>query len=134
MTSFTEMADDARAKCADKISAIADARMRNLCGWFARAYPKRRLHIIFGMGDEHVSIDDVPVDISDKELNPNASPWATDSSRWLPVRGVKYKGRWVTGLLPLYDAMQEVLNITNGYHDGCPNDVTVEPTITKGKS
>lgn len=91
-----KLAEDARADFEKRISDLADLRMQWLAvEWHRTAERGLKLEVLFGNGTEHVKI----------------------GGRWHGGIGEPDVPRMVQ------DAIDDVLDITNGYMDGCPEDI-----------
>ena len=98
-------ADALKTDLAEKLELLAKARLDDWAATFSSKFPRQSGNIIFGMGSERV-------EIGGKQYN----SWDTE----------KY-----TVLVPLYEAIDDVLEITNQYRLACPEDFYFGPQ--KGK-
>ena len=86
-------------------------RIELLRPWWQEAFPDRCLEIIFGNGSELVTIDGKSVDTvpnSDGTFCVDGEDNMTEEE-----------------LMPLVAAVNDVIVMTNGYRQGCPDDFLV---------
>ena len=126
-------ADEARARSHAQISKLADQCLQQLIPWWHQKFPTRQLHIIFGMGNEHISIDGRSYYPAPFPPHPAAPGGGTHAQ--LNRRNRLNWPEFVPPelFMPVDQALRDVIDITNGYRDGCPNDIVIEPIKKRGQ-
>lgn len=114
---YTERANDAVEKVHELISTYADCRLIDLCSEFRLKFPKRSLKIIFGNGDEFISVDGYDLKVYGDHGGDHDLVWKNQWANERQARQLKF----------VADAVREVWDITDHYSRGCPKDIEVLP-------
>lgn len=109
-------AEKTRERFNDRIGHLAKLRLLLLIPWWQQKFPKRELRVRFGYGNHFVDVDNRQVDL------------VPDVHGKLAIEGVRVPAEM---LAPLLEALDDVLEITNSYSDGCPDDITIEPRVKR---
>lgn len=117
-------ADAVRAQQADLISSLADARMEEARQWFVSKFPGIRLKIIFGNGIESITLGNGSRRVSLASHGESALKYHIEVEP--PNNEFERYTKAYYSLQPLADALSDVIDITNGYRDGCPNDLEID--------
>lgn len=128
MERLMQRAQAIRERAAAQIGKLADQRLQQLVPWWHEKFPTRRLRIIFGNGASHISIDGRtyhPGGEADGHLFPGEIN-RRDGRRWMRMRSAMT-------LKPIDEAFRDVVDITDGYGDGCPDDFVIEPIKTRSR-
>lgn len=98
-----------RERFFERISNLATARARKIRAEFIERFPRRRLEILFGNGSEYVQIDE-------RMVNEDGTIQRKGGNGWQIWRGLEF----------IFDAINDIHEITDGYTQGCPDNITVE--------
>jgi len=101
-----------RKHAATQIGRLADRRLRQLVPLWREKFPTRNLKIIFGMGSESITID----------------------GQFYHPRHMINDDHWEGETFSIVDdAIRDVIDLTNGYRDGCPDDFVIGPIKARSK-
>lgn len=103
-------ARDVRERFFCRIGRLADDRLHPLKEEFEKRFPRRRLEIVFGNGSECVLIDD-------RMANEDGTIKRKHGGGWQVWRGLGF----------IFDALNDIHEITDGYTHGCPDNIKVNP-------
>lgn len=122
---WEKRADKIRENFGNAINALADERLSVLVAEWKLTYPTHSLHILFGMGQDVVTIDGK---FAYYERLPR------HEGRDYPAHLISRNGdghRRDATIDLIDDALADVTLICNGYSDGCPNDIDVKASPRK---
>lgn len=135
------LADQARERFGNMISELATLRMEEARVWFVKTFPTWKLKVIFGMGGEHIALGDDSRRCDFARINEHGPPGVQVTTRNeggftfhcvievappkdYPEHAERFSRPYYC-LQPLAEAIADVIDITNGYSDGCPEDIEV---------
>jgi len=118
---LVKIADNAQTKAFEMISQIANLRLEFLANEFRSTFPKRSLKIIFGNGDELVSVNGHQLGVYGTGIS------GTDSETSMTWDKTWADKRITAQLNFVAQAIRDVWAITDHYRRGCPDDLEVLP-------
>lgn len=114
-------AKEAKEKFHDKIGYFATLRMKLLIPWWHDKFPTRQLRVLFGNGEALPLIDGRHVFIC------SGLRTEIEENRDHPRGARRANVPEGTLLKELEEALRDVDDITNGFRDGCPEELVIEP-------
>lgn len=124
---FVAEAEKATANYGETISSLANARL-NLARLELRGDLKGDLQIVFGMGSEYIEYRGHQCSYwmdTCRSMDEGGIVWASSSpdDAWSEDDNTLSQPE---ELLPLVEALDDIMKITDGYSNGCPNDFKVK--------
>lgn len=117
------------------LSGLADQRLEEIRPWFKSTFPGRKLKIIFGNGTEFITLGDGSRDAAFERRNEAGHSGAQTrrtggfTCHYVivvdPPKGQDGYCEPDYSLQPLAEALADIMDITNGYRDGLPNDFEI---------
>lgn len=123
-----KQAEEARNRLSERLTRLADLRMKLLIPWWHEVFPTRQLRVIFGNGAALAFIDGRRV-CTVPGLNHEIE--LPETHKYYRTRGdVRMRD---STLEPLMGALNDVDDITDGLMDANPNDLIIEPVKQRRK-
>lgn len=116
-----KQADATRERFYKRIGYLAMLRMKLLIPWWHMKFPTRTLKVLFGMGTAAVWID---------ERHYTQRNWGAEYGYPASIEDGPFKMRVQLDnevFEELDKALEDVDDITNGFSDGCPDDIIIKP-------